>query len=97
MNARKILHTKEVKGNELIEIKIWQVPKSEDKTHGVKYSIVYINGGRRMLGYDNSEGKGDHKHYGKKEEPYTFTNIWELLRDFKNDLKQIRGGDWDED
>jgi hypothetical protein len=97
MKAIKILHTKKVKGNELIEIKIWQVPRSEDKPHGVKYSIVYINGGKRMLGYDNSEGKGDHRHYGDKEETYTFTNIWDLLRDFKNDLKQIRGGDWDED
>lgn len=97
MGAVKILHTKEVKGDEIVEIKIWKVPKSKDKPHGVKYSIVYVKGGRRLIGYDNSEGKGDHRHYKDKEQPYVFNSIWDLLRDFKNDLKQIRGGDWDED
>ena len=27
MKASKILHTKEIKGEEVVEIKIWQVPK----------------------------------------------------------------------
>lgn len=93
----KILHTKEIKGDELVEIKIWQVPKSEDKPFEVKYSIVYIKDGKRLLGYDNAEGKGDHKHYEDIEVPYEFTDIWELLNNFKKDLKKITGGDWDED
>lgn len=96
MKATKILHTKEIKGDEIVEIKIWQVPKSKDKPHGVKYSIVYIKGGEKILGYDNAEGKGDHRHYKDKEEPYVFNSIWDLWRDFKNNLKKIRGGDWDE-
>ena len=37
--------------------------ESGDKPHGVKYSIVYIKGGKRLAGYDNAEGKGDHRHY----------------------------------
>jgi len=97
MKAIKILHTKEVKGDEIVEIKIWQVPKSADRPHGVKYSIAYIKGGERLLGYDNAESKEDHRHYGNKEEPYRFNSIWDLLRDFKNDLRKIRGGEWDED
>ncbi|HAK89154.1 MAG TPA: hypothetical protein DHV16_02515 [Nitrospiraceae bacterium] len=97
MKGIKILHTKEVKGDELVEIKIWQVPKSEDKPFGVKYSIVYIKDGKRLLGYDNAEGKGNHKHYKDIEVPYEFAGIWDLLNNFKKDLKKIRGGDWDED
>lgn len=97
MRAINILHTKEVKGDEIVEIKIWQVPKSKDNPHGVKYSVVYIKGDERILGYDNAEGKGDHRHYRDKEEPYKFSSIWDLLMDFKKDLKKIKGGDWDED
>jgi len=51
----------------------------------------------RVLGYDNAEGKGDHKHYRSNETTYKFSSIWNLLRDFKTELKRIRGGDWDED
>ncbi|MHB8483205.1 MAG: toxin-antitoxin system TumE family protein [Nitrospiria bacterium] len=97
MRAKGILHTKEVKGDEIVEIKIWQVPISADKTYGIKYSIVYIKGGKRLLGYDNAERKGDHRHYGDKEEPYRFTRMANLIKDFKRDIKKIRGRDWDED
>lgn len=31
----------EPKGD-IIEMKIWQVPHSKDKPHGLKYSLVYI-------------------------------------------------------
>ncbi|MBM4145485.1 MAG: hypothetical protein FJ240_04305 [Nitrospira sp.] len=97
MRAIKILHTKEIKGDEIVETKIWQVLKSDDKPFGVKYSIVYVKDGKRVLGYDNAEGKGDHKHYRSNETAYKFSSIWNLLRDFKTELKRIRGGDWDED
>lgn len=97
MTSVKVLHTKEIKGDEIVEIKIWQILKSDDKPHGVKYSIVYIKGGKRLVGYDNAEGKGDHRHYGDGEEPYKFTSIWDLIKDFKEDVRNIRGGDWDED
>lgn len=91
------LHRKEIKGDEIVEIKIWQVPKSGDKLHGVKYSIVYIKGGKRLAGYDNAEGKGDHRHYEDREESYKFISIWDLIKDFKEDIRKIRGGNLDED
>ena len=96
MRAVKILHTKEVKGDEIVEIKIWQVPKSKNTPHGVKYSIAYVKRGKRLVGYDNAEGKGDHRHYRDKEEPYKFNSMQDLLRDFKRDLRELRGGEWDE-
>lgn len=76
-----------------IEIKIWQLPKStEDKPHGYKYSLVYIAGGERVIGYDNSEGKGDHRHYGKLEKSYEFKNIDRLFEDFYKDIEKYKGG-----
>ena len=97
MRATKILHTKEIKGDEIVEIKIWQVPKLDDKPLGIKYSVVYIKDGERVIGYDNAEGKGDHKHYRGNEISYKFSNFGDLLKEFKIELKRIRGGDWDED
>ncbi|MGO9611585.1 MAG: DUF6516 family protein, partial [Dissulfurispiraceae bacterium] len=45
------------------EIIIWRAPCSEDKLQGLKYSSAYIVAEERVIGYDNSEGKGDHRHY----------------------------------
>ena len=96
MTAKLLLHSKEIKEDEIIKIKVWQVPKSTEKPHGVKFSIAYINNGKRLLGYDNAEGKGYHKHRAGIEKPYYFTTIWQLLDDFRKDLRKLRGRDWDE-
>lgn len=58
MGTQLLLHTKQMQGDEIVEIKIWTVPKSADKPHGVKISLVYIKSGKRLLGYDNAEGRG---------------------------------------
>ena len=73
-----------------VELKVWEVPKSKDKPHGYKYSFVYIVKGNRAIGYDNSEGKGDHRHYGKREEIYKFKGIDRLFDDFYNDIRRMR-------
>ena len=61
--------------------------KTQDKPHGLKYSLVYIEKGKRIIGYDNAEGKGDHRHYLDKEYPYKFTSIDKLIEDFWADLQ----------
>lgn len=96
MSANLLLHTKQMQGDEIVEIKIWQMPKSEDRPHGVKISLVYVKGGKRLLGFDNAEGKGYHKHVEGREEPYRFVDVWKLLADFRRELKKMRGRDWDE-
>jgi len=97
MKAQLVFHTKTIKGDEIVEIKIWQTAESLDRPHGIKFSIVYIKGGKRVLGYDSAEQKGYHRHFLGKEEPYEFESIWKLIEDFKIDLKTIRGREWDED
>jgi hypothetical protein len=77
-----------------IEIKIWQLPAAtEDKPHGYKYSYVYIVGKRRVIGYDNAEGRGDHRHVKGKVEPYSFVSIRKLTEDFYGDIEKYKRGE----
>ncbi|MDO9351904.1 MAG: DUF6516 family protein [Deltaproteobacteria bacterium] len=74
------------------EFKIWGVPQSPDKPHGYKYSFVYIVNDQRVIGYDNAEGRGDHRHYGDKEYPYEFQSLEKLWQDFASDVVKWREG-----
>jgi hypothetical protein len=74
-----------------IEIKIWKlVAPKEDKPHGYRYSLAYIVGGERVIGYDNGEGKGDHRHHSGKEEAYRFESIDKLFDDFLEDVRRYK-------
>ena len=42
--------------------------------------------------YDNEVGKGDHRHYGNREEPYRFIDVETLVRDFLADIARLKGG-----
>lgn len=87
MKAQLVFHEKVIEAdNSIVEIKIWSIQKSRDKPHGFKYSMAYIKGGKRVVGYDNSEGKGDHRHFEEKEKPYTFQGIDQLFEDFYQDI-----------
>ena len=83
------IKVREDTGN-IIEVKLWQVSPSLDKPHGYKYSLVYVVKGKRVIGYDNAEGKGDHRHYGDKEEVYPFKSVDKLFEDFYNDIKRVK-------
>jgi len=85
------LKIREDNGN-IVEIKMWDVKPSLDKPHGYKYSLVYIAKGKRVLGYDNAEGQGDHKHYRDKIEPYTFKDLNTLAEDFYEDMERFKEG-----
>jgi len=73
-----------------VEIKLWKVPPSPDKPRGYKYSLVYIVSGERVIGYDNSERKGDHRHYGDVEGPYEFRTLNQLADDFLADVEKFK-------
>lgn len=73
-----------------VEITLWKVPITKDKPHGFKYSLVYIVNSKRIIGYDNSEHKGDHRHYRGKIEPYVFQNLKKLAEDFYNDIRNYK-------
>ena len=89
--AKLVKHVKvrEESGN-IIEAKMWQVMPSADKPHGYKYSLAYIVNGKRVIGYDNGEGKGDHRHCGKKVEPYQFKDLRTLTKDFYKDIEKYK-------
>lgn len=90
MKAELLVYDKvEDKHGGIIEVKVWSVPETADRPHGFKYSLVYIKNGERVIGYDNAEGKGDHRHYGDKEMPYKFRGIDKLFEDFYKDLKEV--------
>lgn len=93
MKAKLIYHSKDVDYNgDILEIAIWEVPISKDKPHGFKYSMAYMANNKRVIGYDNAEGKGDHRHIKDKEFTYKFKSIDKLFDDFKNDIKRFKEG-----
>jgi len=64
---------------------------STEKPYGYKYSLVYIVEDTRVIGYDNAEGKGDHRHIRGKTEPYKFVSLRKLANDFYRDIERKRG------
>ncbi|HEX3881831.1 MAG TPA: DUF6516 family protein [Stellaceae bacterium] len=60
------------------------------RAYAYKYSLFYGSSGRRLVGYDNEPGKGDHRHYEDVEESYRFTTPEQLIRDFLADVRRIR-------
>lgn len=76
----------------IIEMVIWQVPGAvPGSRHRLKYRLYYGFPGRRVVGYDNEPGKGDHRHIGDREEHYSFTTPEQLVTDFLADVRQVRG------
>jgi hypothetical protein len=95
MKAQLVFHEKNVDelGN-TIELKMWQLSEpSKDKPHGYKYSLVYIVAGERLIGYDNAEGKGDHKHYRGIESAYHFRTLRQVAQDFYKDVERYKRGE----
>ena len=90
MKAKELFRIKESYGNGIVEVVIWQVPESVPLSeHLYKYRLVYLIEGKRIVGYDNERGKGDHKHLGDHEEAYQFVSPQQLMADFLTDVKGI--------
>ena len=70
----------------LIELKVWQLPRPDaERPHGLKYSLYCGRDGKRLVGYDNERGKGDHRHIKTREEAYVFNTLEQLIQDFYSD------------
>jgi hypothetical protein len=79
-------------GGWIVQIRIWRLPLvSDERLHGLKYSLFYGRKGERIIGYDNEAGKGDHRHYRERQEPYLFTTMEKLIADFWDDVRKEMG------
>lgn len=77
---------------DIIQIKIWKVPESvPPTTHGLKYRLVYVRNGERVVGFDNERGKGDHMHLDGMEMSYHFAGVEKLIGDFIAEVNKRRG------
>jgi Family of unknown function (DUF6516) len=75
----------------IIEMVIWKVPQRvEGSHHGFKYRLYFGKGGRKLVGYDNERGKGDHRHILDRELPYRFTSPDRRIADFLADVEEAR-------
>ncbi len=93
MKARLAFHDKQVLADgSIVEMKIWELPESTaGSKHRLKYSLFYGMPGRRLVGYDNERGKGDHRHIQGKEDAYAFSTPEQLIEDFLADVRRARG------
>ncbi|MBI3374213.1 MAG: hypothetical protein HY017_21015 [Betaproteobacteria bacterium] len=89
MKARLIVRIKEAYGHGSVEGVVWEVPApAQPSTHRIKYRLVYLVGGERVVGYDNERGKGDHKHIRGTQAAYAFKDVPTLIRDFLQDVQE---------
>ena len=73
----------------IVQIRIWRLESvTAERPHGLKYSLFCGRPGERIVGYDNETGKGDHRHYRDREEPYRFTSFERLIADFWRDVQR---------
>lgn len=85
MKATRIYYYKErtVTGR-IVEAVIYEVPPNLRNPTGYRFRCFMVDEttGEELVGYDNHWPKGPHRHVRGREEPYTFTGVEALLRDF---------------
>ena len=75
----------------IVEMAIWKMPqKVAGSHHGFKYRLYFRKGGKRLVGYDNERGKGDHRHVLGRELAYRFTSPDRLIADFLANVEEAR-------
>lgn len=86
--ALLLLKTRSAHVGGMVEMVVWQVPLPVPPSeHAFKYRLVFVRAGKRIVGYDNERGKGDHKHIDAREVPYRFVDIETLMADFLRDVE----------
>ena len=95
MKARLVFRFRDVHGGVTVEMVIWELPQpTVARPHGLKYRLFCGKDGRCVVRYDNETGKGDHRHYGHREEAYQFESIEQLIADFRADCERRAGWVW---
>ena len=90
-DAELLLRTRTSHAGGIVEMVVWRVPKPVSPSdHAFKYRLVFVRAGKRLVGYDNERGKGDHKHLGGRETTYHFVDVDTLLADFLHDVEAMR-------
>ena len=75
----------------LIQMVVWQLPRPfPPSSHGLKYRLVYIVDGNRVVGFDNERSEGDHCHLDGVEHPYRFQSLERLIEDFIAEIEKRR-------
>lgn len=91
-DAVLLAHAKEVRDDgSIVEVVIWELAEPLPlSSHRYKYRLFFGDAGSRWVAYDNERVKGDHRHYGDREEQYVFSSIEQLLEDFRRDIEGWR-------
>ncbi|MEY6432600.1 DUF6516 family protein [Thioalkalicoccus limnaeus] len=72
-----------------VSVSVFELPAPlPGSTHRFKYRLALVVAGVCVLRYDNESGKGDHKHLGSREVPYSFVSLDRLLEDFWADVSR---------
>jgi hypothetical protein len=96
MKARQIFRYKDRQGGVIVEMVLWALPSaSAERAHGMKYRLFCPRPGECLVRYDNEAGKGDHRHYENRDEPYRFESVERLLGDFRDDCTRLAGWRWE--
>ena len=91
MRASQVFRYRTVQSGVTVEMVIWALPRaSAERPHGLKYRLYCGRGEHCVVRYDNEAGKGDHRHYGDREESYRFESLDKLLDDFDLDVQDWR-------
>ena len=69
-----------------------QETKRKKMSKALETGNAYVRGGKRLIGHDNAEGKGHHKHVGNVETLDSFENVDRLIEDFLADVGELRRG-----
>ena len=95
MRASQVFRYRTLRDGVTVEMVVWALPRpSAERPHGLKYRLYCGRGERCIVHYDNEAGKGDHRHYGGREESYRFESLDRLLEDFREDCTRLAGWRW---
>lgn len=92
MASKRIVGTKlNFPNGTILEMAAWELDEPvPGSRHRYKYRLFFGTPGTRLIGYDNERGKGDHRHIGEAEEPYAFTSLDQVIRDFRDAVGRWR-------